>query len=210
MRDLSLNAGLTWAETKYRKDLVGTDNGAPLSPALRMLPGDNISNAPKSSRPAPLPGPRRSAARADRPVLSRYAVQRPLQHGFRPVPAKGAENYAIVNGRIGIHGPDDRWAVELWAQNLLDKDYAQVAFNSPFQAGGSSTPPFAPTFTFAPSSTRNSRADGSSSRCSWRSRGRSVRRSVPAGPGRARSKRLRRLRRHRLRRRQRKPVPTAR
>jgi hypothetical protein len=65
-------------------------------------------------------------------------------------PQKEQQNYAIVNGRIGIHGPDDRWAVEFWAQNLLDKDYAQVAFNSPFQAGGSSTPPFAPTFTFAP------------------------------------------------------------
>jgi hypothetical protein len=56
----------------------------------------------------------------------------------------------VVNGRIGIRGPDDSWSVELWGQNLFDKDYAQVAFNTPFQAGGSTTPPWAPGFTFAP------------------------------------------------------------
>jgi hypothetical protein len=33
---------------------------------------------------------------------------------------------------------------------LFNKDYAQVAFNSPFQQGGSTQPPFAPGFTHAP------------------------------------------------------------
>jgi outer membrane receptor protein involved in Fe transport len=151
VRDLSLNAGLTWAETKYRKNLVGTDNGAPLSPALRMLPGDNISNAPEIVATSaitwtpPLGG---SGLTGLFYLDMRYNGH--YNTGSDLFPQKEQQNYAIVNGRIGIHGPDDRWAVELWAQNLLDKDYAQVAFNSPFQAGGSSTPPFAPTFTFAP------------------------------------------------------------
>ena len=48
-------------------------------------------------------------------------------------PQKMQQSYTIVNGRVGIRGPDDRWSVELWAQNLFDKNYAQVAFNSPFQ-----------------------------------------------------------------------------
>ena len=39
MRDLRLNLGLTYANTKYRNDLVGNDDGAPLDPALRKLPG---------------------------------------------------------------------------------------------------------------------------------------------------------------------------
>src|SRR5690606_8656265 len=47
MRDLRLNAGLTYANTKYRGDLVGTDDGAPLNQALRRLPGRHVSNAPK-------------------------------------------------------------------------------------------------------------------------------------------------------------------
>ena len=46
MRDLRLNAGLTVAKTKYNKDLVGTDEGAPLNQALRRLPGRRVSNAP--------------------------------------------------------------------------------------------------------------------------------------------------------------------
>ena len=31
--------------------------------------------------------------------------------------------------------PTSAGRIELWAQNLFDKDYAQVAFNSPFQEG---------------------------------------------------------------------------
>jgi iron complex outermembrane recepter protein len=50
-------------------------------------------------------------------------------------PQKEQEGYTLVNGRIGIRGPAQRWALELWAQNLFNKDYTQVAFNSPFQEG---------------------------------------------------------------------------
>ena len=39
--------------------------------------------------------------------------------------------------RFGI---DEKWGVELWAQNIFNKNYAQVAFNSPFQAGTTSAP----------------------------------------------------------------------
>ena len=39
----------------------------------------------------------------------------------------------LVNGRIVFAPRTDRWAVELWADNLLDKNYKQVAFNSGFQ-----------------------------------------------------------------------------
>ena len=46
MRDLRVNAGLTVSRTAYRSDLVGTDDGAPLNPALRKLPGRRLSNAP--------------------------------------------------------------------------------------------------------------------------------------------------------------------
>ena len=31
----------------YRNNLVGADDGSPLNPALRMLPGNSISNAPE-------------------------------------------------------------------------------------------------------------------------------------------------------------------
>src|SRR3546814_2379446 len=44
-------------------------------------------------------------------------------------PQKEQDGYAIVNARVGVRGPDERWALELWAQNLFNKQYAQVAFN---------------------------------------------------------------------------------
>ena len=151
MRDLSLNAGFTWADTKYRKNLVGTDDGTPLSPALRMLPGDNISNAPEIVATGALTWTPPIGGSGITGLLyldARYSGH--YNTGSDLFPQKEQDSYTVVNGRIGIHGPDDHWALELWAQNLFDKNYAQVAFNSPFQAGGSSTPPFAPGFTFAP------------------------------------------------------------
>jgi len=42
----------------------------------------------------------------------------------------------VVNGRIGIQGPDQMWAVELWGQNLFNEDYLQVAFDAPLQGSG--------------------------------------------------------------------------
>jgi len=151
IRDLRLNAGFTWADTKYRKNLVGDDSGTPLSPALRMLPGDNISNAPEIvatgalSWTPPIGG---SGLTGLFYVDARYSGH--YNTGSDLFPQKEQESYTIVNGRIGIQGANDTWALELWAQNLFNKDYAQVAFNSPFQAGGSTTPPYAPGFTFAP------------------------------------------------------------
>ncbi|MFL6721419.1 MAG: TonB-dependent receptor [Sphingomonas sp.] len=149
--DLRINLGFTYANTKYRDNLVGTDTGAPLNPALRMLPGNNVSNAPKTVGTGSLsytPPIGSSGLRALFYVDGR--VSGAYNTGSDLFPQKGQKAYAIFNGRIGIQSDDERWSIELWAQNLFDKDYAQVAFNTPFQAGGSTTPPWANGFTFAP------------------------------------------------------------
>ena len=52
-------------------------------------------------------------------------------------PEKEQDSYALVNARVGVRGPGQRWAVELWAQNLFNQNYQQVAFNAPFQGGNS-------------------------------------------------------------------------
>jgi outer membrane receptor protein involved in Fe transport len=135
--DLHLNAGFTYANTKYRDDLVGTDDGAPLNQALRRLPGRRVSNAPSTvvtgsaSWTPPIGG---GGIHGLVYVDARYSSG--YNTGSDLFPQKTQDGFTVVNGRLGITGPDERWAVELWAQNLLDKNYQQVAFNSPFQEGG--------------------------------------------------------------------------
>ena len=149
--DLRLNLGLTYAQTKYRKNLVGNDDGSPLSPALRKLPGDNISNAPELVMTGALSW---TPPIGGSGMHGLFYVDARRSSGYNTgsdlFPQKEQDSFTVVNGRLGITGPDENWSLELWAQNLLNKDYAQVAFNTPFQQGGSTTPPFAPGFTFAP------------------------------------------------------------
>jgi len=46
-RDFNVTMGVTYSDTSYENNLIGTDNGNALDPALRLLPGDNLSNAPE-------------------------------------------------------------------------------------------------------------------------------------------------------------------
>jgi iron complex outermembrane recepter protein len=139
--DLRLAAGVTYSKTKYRKNLVGTNAGGPLDPALRFLPGDNLSNAPElvgtasmTWTPAIGSGGLTGLVYIDGRATSGYNT------GSDLFPQKEQESFTVFNARLGVRGPDEKWAVELWAQNILNADYAQVAFNSPFQAGTTSAP----------------------------------------------------------------------
>jgi hypothetical protein len=49
---------------------------------------------------------------------------------------KTQKAFTVFNGRVGIHGPDDTWGVEFWAQNMFNKHFIQVAFDAPIQGSG--------------------------------------------------------------------------
>jgi outer membrane receptor protein involved in Fe transport len=141
-RDLVVNFGITYADTKFRNNLVGNRRGAPLDPALRKLPGDNLSNAPEATVTSSIswtPDIGNSGLSGLFYVDSRLTSD--YNTGSDLFPQKEQDGYAIVNARVGLRGDKQRWAVELWAQNLFDVDYQQVAFNSPFQAGGTAPNP---------------------------------------------------------------------
>ena len=136
-RDFRMTAGLTYANTKYRSNLVGNKSGAPLDQALRKLPGNNLSNAPElvatgsiTWTPELTSGGLTGLVYIDGRMTSDYNT------GSDLFPQKEQNGYALFNARIGVRGPDEKWGVELWAQNLFNKQYSQVAFNSPFQEGG--------------------------------------------------------------------------
>jgi outer membrane receptor protein involved in Fe transport len=136
MTDLAWNAGVTFADTKYRNNLVGA-GGKPLTNALFQLPGRQVSNAPKWTMTSsvawtpPIGGSgMRGLVYADIRYTSKYDTGSDLDI------EKTQNSFAIVNARIGLHGADERWGVELWAQNLLDKNFEQVAFDAPLQGSG--------------------------------------------------------------------------
>jgi Outer membrane receptor proteins, mostly Fe transport len=139
-RSLRVTAGLTYARTKYRDNLVGNSSGEPLDQALRKLPGDNMSNAPELVATGSVAWtPEIGSSGLTGLVYLDGRLSSDYNTGSDLFPQKEQDGYAIVNARVGVRGPGERWALELWAQNLFNKQYAQVAFNSPFQEGATST-----------------------------------------------------------------------
>ena len=135
-RDIRVGLGLTYADTKYRDNLVGNKAGAPLNQALRKLPGDNLSNAPEivaTGSFAWTPDIGNSGLSGLFYVDTRMTGD--YNTGSDLFPQKEQDGYALVNARIGLRGPSEAWAIEFWGQNVFNKQYAQVAFNSPFQEG---------------------------------------------------------------------------
>ena len=60
-----------------------------------------------------------------------------INTGSDLLPEKVQAGIAVVNGRVGVTGPNGVWGVELWSQNLFDKDYRQIAASAPLQGSGS-------------------------------------------------------------------------
>lgn len=134
-RDINVGLGLTYVETKYRTDLVGNELGDPLSPALRNLPGNNLSNAPEITV---------TSSFAWTPELGSsglgllfYVDQRTTSDyntGSDLFEQKEQDGFTIVNARVGIGDADGRWGLEFWGKNIFNVNYTQVAFNSFAQA----------------------------------------------------------------------------
>ncbi|MEG3145890.1 TonB-dependent receptor [Sphingomonas sp. RT2P30] len=137
VRNFTVNAGFTYSNTKYAKNLVGNSSGAPLDPALRLLPGDNLSNAPETvvTTAVTWTPPLGSSG-----LSGLFYVDGRLSGDYNSgsdlFPQKEQDSFFVMNARIGIRGPGAKWALEFWGQNILNAQYTQVAFSSPFQAGG--------------------------------------------------------------------------
>lgn len=135
VRDVNLTMGITHADTRYKNNLVGNDSGAPLDPALRLLPGDNMSNAPAWTGTTSFtftPNIGESGMKGlffvNARMTSDYNTGSDLLYG------KEQDGYVVVNARLGLTNIADRFAVEGWVQNAFNKGYSQVAFNTPFVA----------------------------------------------------------------------------
>ena len=135
IRDLGFTFGFTYSDTSYEDNLIGNDSGVPLDPALRLLPGDNLSNAPQIVATSSVTWtPPLGDSGMKGLVFFNVRMTSDYNTGSDLLYGKEQDGYAIVNGRIGLTNIADRFAVEGWVQNLFDVDYTQVAFNTAFVA----------------------------------------------------------------------------
>jgi outer membrane receptor protein involved in Fe transport len=138
VRNFRVAGGLMYARAKFANRLVGSSDGTrPLDPALFMLPGNLNSNAPEYVATASLtwtPDIGTDGMSAlfyvDGRMTSDYNT------GSDLFPEKEQDGYTVINARIGLRGPEQRWAVEFWGQNILNTKYTQIGFNSPLQGSG--------------------------------------------------------------------------
>ena len=135
VKDFTVTMAVTYANTHYKNNLIGNDTGAPLDPALRLLPGDNLSNAPEITATSSIswtPELGSSGLKGlvffDARMVGDYNTGSDLLYG------KEQDGFVVVNGRIGVTNIGGHFAIEGWVRNLFDKQYTQVAFNTPFVA----------------------------------------------------------------------------
>ncbi len=131
---LSLQGGLTWAETKA-SEFTAADLSVPdrFNQSLFRLPGARMPFAPlwtgsiAATYEQPISPTLEFRGNVSAKFLTDYNTGSDLH------PSKHQDGYALVNARAGIGAQDGRWMVELWGQNITDQDYLQVGFNGPFQ-----------------------------------------------------------------------------
>ncbi|WP_420471318.1 TonB-dependent receptor [Brevundimonas sp. FT23042] len=130
---LSLSGGVTYTDTQYgvftAADLTNPGN----FPQLSLLPGSRASFAPEWSASASINYDRSigNGGRVGFSLSAKYMSE--YNTGSDLLPWKMQDAFTTVNGRISIGTDDERWTLDIWAQNLTDEEYVQVAYNAPLQ-----------------------------------------------------------------------------
>lgn len=121
-------AGLTYADTRYGDEVLPDTD-------LALLPGSRASFAPQWSGSVAvgyewdIGENLEGMAHVGAKYMSEYNTGSDLD------PEKTQDAHTVANIRFGIGRKDGRWGLELWANNVMDTEYYQVAFDAPLQAG---------------------------------------------------------------------------
>ncbi|QOW18817.1 TonB-dependent receptor [Lysobacter ciconiae] len=128
MRGLTMQGGLTYAQTEYGNDLLP-------DPDLALLPGNTMSFAPRWSGNASVTYEWDMGA----DLLGRFNIGGKYMSKFNTGsdldPQKMQDGFGLVNARLGLGRQDKRWMVEVWGQNLTNETYKQVGIDAPIQPG---------------------------------------------------------------------------
>ncbi len=142
---LKFNGGVTYADTRYADGdtsalgpkCTSIAPGATATQALpagcSLLPGSRLSLAPlwSASVGATYSQPIGNSLLARAAVDAKYSSDYNTGSDLNPVKLQKA--YTIVNARVSIGPLDEKLAFELFAQNLFDQHYIQVAFDATAQ-----------------------------------------------------------------------------
>ena len=130
---LTFQGGVTYAETEIQPFTAADLLNPGRFNSLRRLPGARLSFAPLWS--ASLAGTYErelsNGLKFKANLSGKYTSS--YNTGSDLHPSKIQDDMILVNGRVGLGAQDDKWTVELWSNNLFNKDYVQVGFNGPFQ-----------------------------------------------------------------------------
>ena len=136
IRYVGVNLGLTYSNTRYAQNLVGS-NGTPFPGALFQLPGRRLSNSSEYVATASFSWtPPLGDTGLSGLVYFDTRLQSDTNTGSDLDIEKVQDAFAVVNGRIGLRGPKQKWALEFWAQNLFNEKFQQVSFDAPLQGSG--------------------------------------------------------------------------
>ncbi|PKP79737.1 MAG: TonB-dependent receptor, partial [Alphaproteobacteria bacterium HGW-Alphaproteobacteria-18] len=127
LEGLTLQGGLVYAETQY-DDFEAVDFFAP-----PRLPGSTISFAPRWSGTL--------AATYETPFISNWDARFNVSSRFTSRyntgsnldPLKEVDDLVVVNARMAFYSDNSPFELEVWAQNLFDEDYYELAFDTPLQ-----------------------------------------------------------------------------
>ncbi|MCZ4298218.1 MULTISPECIES: TonB-dependent receptor [Henriciella] len=127
LEGLTLQGGLVYAETQY-DDFEAVDFFAP-----PRLPGSTISFAPRWSGTLAVTYETSFVRDWDTRfnVSSRYTSR--YNTGSNLDPLKEVDDLVVVNARMGFYSDNSPFELEIWAQNLFDEDYYELAFDTPLQ-----------------------------------------------------------------------------
>jgi outer membrane receptor protein involved in Fe transport len=135
LEQLSLQGGITYAETTIE------DFGTATAFFRPERKNDTLSFAPEVSASL--------SATFEQPVGSNLLLRSNIGAKYTSEYNTGSnldrrkiqDALTLVNARVGLGSQDESWTVELWAQNLTDEEYYQVAFDGTLQGSSSGAVP---------------------------------------------------------------------
>jgi iron complex outermembrane receptor protein len=135
LEQLSLQGGVTYAETTIE------DFGAAAAFFRPERESDTLSFAPEwsGSLAATFEQPVGASLLFRANIGAKYTSE--YNTGSNLDPRKIQDAYTLVNARLGFGDADEAWMVEVWAQNLTDEEYYQVAFDATLQGSSAGAVP---------------------------------------------------------------------